>query len=45
MCPDKPIMLAPNCHNIVEGMKYWPQLLENLDIVCPFGFHRMPEEI
>ena len=43
LCPDKPIMLAPNCHNLVEGLKYWPQLLENLDIVCPFGFHRMPQ--
>jgi hypothetical protein len=44
LCPDKPIMLAPNCHNIIEGLKYWPQLLKNLDIVCPFGFHRMPKD-
>jgi hypothetical protein len=43
LCPDKPIMLAPNCHNVLDGIKYWPLLLENVDIICPFGFHRMPE--
>lgn len=40
--PDKPIMLAPNCHKVPEALDYWPKLLKNLDIVCPFGFHRMP---
>lgn len=41
--PDKPIMLAPNCHDIKSALDYWPKLLENLDILCPFGFHRMPK--
>jgi hypothetical protein len=43
LCPDKPVMLAPNCHFLILGMKYWPELLKHLDIVCPFGFHRMPD--
>jgi hypothetical protein len=43
LCPDKPIMLASNCYDILGGLKYWPKLLKNLDILCPFGFHRMPE--
>ncbi len=42
--PDKPVMLASNCHDILGGYHYWPRLLENLDILCPFGFHRMPLE-
>jgi len=40
--PDKPIMLAPNCHDILGGYKYWPELLKNIDVLCPFAFHRMP---
>ena len=24
-------------------MDYYPALLKNLDILCPFGFHRMPK--
>lgn len=43
LCPDKPVMLASNCYDLAGGLKYWPQLLKNLDIICPFGFHRMPE--
>jgi hypothetical protein len=40
--PDKPVMLAPNCHDILDGYKYWPELLKNVDVLCPFAFHRMP---
>jgi hypothetical protein len=41
--PDKPVMLAPNCHDILSGGEYWPKLLKNVDILCPFAFHRMPK--
>lgn len=40
--PDKPIMLASNCHHIEYGLEVYPELLTYLDILCPFGFHRMP---
>lgn len=43
MAPEKPIMLATNCHSIKEAEDYYPKLLQYLDIICPFGFHRMPE--
>lgn len=43
IAPDKPIMLATNSMNIPSGAEYYPRLLENLDILCPFGFARMPE--
>ena len=42
--PEKPVMLAPNCHRIHLGVKIYPKLLPFLDIICPFGFHRMPED-
>lgn len=42
--PDKPIMLATNAHYIRYGEHIYPALLENLDILCPFAFHRMPED-
>jgi hypothetical protein len=43
LAPDKPVMLATNCHDIKHSDGYYPALLKNLDILCPFGFHRMPE--
>ena len=43
LAPDKPVMLASNCHDIKGARDYYPKLLRNLDILCPFGFHRMPE--
>jgi hypothetical protein len=43
LAPDKPVMLATNCHDIKNSHGYYPALLKNLDILCPFGFHRMPE--
>lgn len=43
MAPDKPIMLATNCHRVPAGLDAYPELLAHLDILCPFGFARMPE--
>ena len=40
--PDKPIMLATNSHNVRGAEEIYRKLLPNLDILCPFGFHRMP---
>ena len=42
LAPDKPVMLATNCHDVKNSDGYYPKLLKNLDILCPFGFHRMP---
>jgi hypothetical protein len=42
LAPDKPVMLATNCHMVAKSDGYYPRLLENLDILCPFAFHRMP---
>jgi len=42
LAPDKPVMLATNCHGIKNAGGYYHELLSNLDILCPFGFHRMP---
>jgi hypothetical protein len=42
LAPDKPVMLATNCHDVKNSNGYYPELLKNLDILCPFGFHRMP---
>jgi len=43
LAPTKPVMLAPNCHFITGAEEGWKSLLPHLDILCPFGFHRMPE--
>jgi hypothetical protein len=43
LAPEKPLMLAPNAHGMIESRDVWPRVLEHLDIVCPFAFHRMPE--
>jgi hypothetical protein len=40
--PDKPVMLASNCHSVRAALPWYPRLLENLDILCPFAFQRMP---
>lgn len=42
IAPDKPIMLATNSHNIRGAEETYRKLLPYLDILCPFGFHRMP---
>jgi len=44
LAPDKPVMLASNCHYVDKARQVYPQLLKHLDILCPFGFHRMPED-
>lgn len=43
LAPEKPVMLAPNAHGMRLSQDVWPLVLEHLDIVCPFAFHRMPE--
>lgn len=40
--PAKPVMLATNSMDILKGADAYPALLQNLDILCPFGFARMP---
>jgi hypothetical protein len=41
--PDKPVMLATSSYDVPKGEKVYPDLLKYLDILCPFGFARMPE--
>jgi hypothetical protein len=43
LTPGKPIMLATNSQNIRGAEETYKQLLPNLDILCTFGFHRMPK--
>jgi hypothetical protein len=42
LAPDKPVMLAPNCFHLRGAEAAYRELLPHLDIICPFGFHRMP---
>ena len=44
LAPDKPVMLATNSYQIKDGIEVYPKLLKYLDILCPFGFHRMPDD-
>ncbi len=37
-----PLMLAPNCHRMLEAEKTWRSVLPHLGMLCPFGFNRMP---
>ncbi|MBO5418732.1 MAG: DUF4434 domain-containing protein [Bacteroidales bacterium] len=43
MAPGKPVMLATNSMGVPYGADTYPRLLEHLDILCPFGFARMPQ--
>lgn len=43
LAPSKPVMLASNSMGVSAGLDTYPELLRNLDILCPFGFARMPE--
>lgn len=43
LAPEKPVMLATNSMGVLSGADNYPALLQNLDILCPFGFARMPE--
>lgn len=42
MAPDKPVMMAPNSFGVRGAEDVYRKLLPNLDIICPFCFHRMP---
>jgi len=42
LAPDKPVMLATNSHGVPKAVDAYRRLLPHLDILCPFGFHRMP---
>jgi len=42
LAPDKPVMLATNSHYVSKAIDTYRKLLPHLDILCPFGFHRMP---
>jgi hypothetical protein len=42
LAPDKPILLARNAWGVPKGVAAYPPLLKNVDILCPFAFHRMP---
>ena len=42
--PTLPVMLAPNCFGVPAARAHWEKLAAELDIICPFGFHRMPPE-
>ena len=44
MAPDKPVMLATNSHHVPRAVETYQKLLPHLDILCPFGFHRMPAD-
>lgn len=43
LAPAKPIMLATNSFGVKGAEPTYERLLEHLDILCPFGFARMPE--
>ncbi|MCX6622956.1 MAG: DUF4434 domain-containing protein, partial [Acidobacteria bacterium] len=43
MAPGKPILFAPNSHRVAEARETWRALFTVTDILCPFGFHRMPK--
>jgi hypothetical protein len=43
LTPGKPIMLATNSQHIRGAEETYKKLLPNLDILCTFGFHRMPK--
>ena len=43
LAPDKPVLLATNPHGLRGAEETYRQLLPQVDILGPFGFHRMPE--
>ena len=43
LAPAKPIMLATNSFGIKGAESTYERMLQHLDILCPFGFARMPE--
>ena len=43
LAPEKPVMLACNTFGMAKARDVWPRVLKHVDIICPFGFGRMPE--
>ena len=43
LAPAKPVMLATNCFGISGRDDAYAALLPHLDILCPFGFSRLPQ--
>jgi hypothetical protein len=43
LAPDKPVMFAPNGWGVGRAGNAYSQLLQYVDIICPFAFSRMPE--
>lgn len=43
IAPARPIMLATNSMQVPLGADAYPALLKYLDVLCPFGFARMPD--
>lgn len=43
MAPGKPVMLATNSFDVLGAEQTYLKLFDYLDILCPFGFARMPE--
>jgi hypothetical protein len=44
LAPDKPVMLAPQCDYVPKAAETWRRLVREIDIVCPFGQHRLPAD-
>ena len=42
LAPAKPTMFSTNSFGVPSAMDTYPRLMEHLDILCPFGFARMP---
>lgn len=43
LAPEKPVMLACNTFGMAKARDVWPRVLKHVDIICPFGFGRMPK--
>ncbi len=42
LAANKPVMLAVNCFHLRGAAAAYGELLPHVDILCPFGFQRMP---
>ena len=42
LAPGKPVMLATNSNAVLSAEAAYAELLPQLDIIAPFGFHRLP---
>lgn len=43
LAPGKPVMLATNSFDVKGAEQTYQKLFDHLDILCPFGFARMPD--